>query len=62
MIQIVNLSRGVPDRFRHRYEVSINGERICTYTHLRANGLAECLKTAAAAVEMTNRGEDRNEL
>ncbi len=35
----------------YRYEVRINREVITTYTHFRANGLAECLRLAACAVD-----------
>jgi hypothetical protein len=35
----------------HRYEVRINREVITTFTHHRANGLAECLRQAARAVD-----------
>lgn len=35
----------------HRYEVRINREVITTFHHFRANGLGECLRQAAAAVD-----------
>ncbi len=35
----------------HRYEVRINRQVITTFTHHRANGLAECLRQAARAVD-----------
>lgn len=35
----------------HCYEIRINRQVVATYTHHRANGLAECLRQAACAVE-----------
>lgn len=35
----------------HQYEIRINREVITTFTHHRANGLAECLRQAARAVD-----------
>lgn len=35
----------------HHYEVRINRQVITTFTHHRANGLAECLRLAARAVD-----------
>jgi len=35
----------------HGYKVQINDRVICTFEHLREDGLAECLRKAAQAVE-----------
>jgi len=53
MIAIVNVSsEDAPLRGRNRYEVRINAKVICTFDHDRQpNGLAQCLRDAADAVE-----------
>lgn len=35
----------------HTYEIRINRDVVTTFTHFRANGLAECLRLAARAVD-----------
>lgn len=50
MIAIVNISKGSPFGIQE-YEVRINMALICTFKHKREDGLAACLKKAAAAVE-----------
>lgn len=52
MIAIVNV--GPQDKNPgglRNYEVRINHKVICTFTHYRRDGLAECLRKAAEAVE-----------
>ena len=49
MIAIIN--RGKKGKLR-RYEVKINEEHICEFTHKRSDGLAVCLEKAAKAVRM----------
>jgi len=55
MIAIVNRSRKGAETCR--YTLHINDQHICTFTHKRSDGLAECLRKAAEAVE-----RDRNEM
>lgn len=52
MIAIVNMGPQTDDPGGERtYEVRINGRVICTFRHYRREGLAECLRRAAEAVE-----------
>lgn len=52
MIAIVNLGpvRKAGALGEHRYEVRINREPVCRFTHRRSDGLAKCLRLAADAV------------
>lgn len=49
-----------PNGLNH-YEVRINHKVIATFDHVRADGLAECLRIAADAVEDPNRREIKND-
>jgi hypothetical protein len=51
MIAIINDGKNKSTRGVHGYRVQINDKVICTFEHLREDGLAECLRKAAAAVE-----------
>lgn len=60
MIAIVNVGpiKGETNPLgEHRYQVRINQQVVTTFTHHRANGLAQCLLLAAEAVKK-KRGED----
>ena len=50
MIAIVNVSTG-PAIGKQDYELYINHELITTFTHVREEGLAQCLRQAAMAVD-----------
>lgn len=53
MIAIVNMGPRTDDPGGERtYEVKINSKVICTFQHYRREGLAECLRRAAEAVEV----------
>ena len=53
MITIVNIGPQSADKGGWRnYEVRINQEVICKFRHKRSHGLAECLRSAAGAVEL----------
>lgn len=58
MIAIVNVSgdRFTPDG-PNEYEVRINRDLVCRFTHLRARGLAACLRAAADAVEQKHKDD-----
>lgn len=54
MIAIVNVSpEDAPMEGVNKYELRVNADVICTFEHNRAfhNGLAQCLRDAAHAVE-----------
>ena len=51
MVAIVNVSDGPDLTGVQEYEVRINSKVICKFTHIRENGLAECLRKAADAVD-----------
>jgi hypothetical protein len=52
MIAIVNIEPdGTPLNAVHEYELRINYVVICKFKHQRKDGLAACLKAAAAAAE-----------
>ena len=51
MIAIVNDGKVRGATGVHGYRVQINDRVICTFEHLREDGLAECLRKAAQAVE-----------
>jgi hypothetical protein len=62
MIAIYNRG-GDSDTDLRTYELCINRESIATFTHNRGDGLAECLRKAANAVEVRDAraGETINE-
>lgn len=51
MIAIINTGTNPSPFGKHTYEVRINKKVICTFTHVREEGLAKCLLLAASAVE-----------
>lgn len=51
MIAIVNVSKVLREKGLHEYEVRINRDVICRFTHNREGGLACCLRRAADAVD-----------
>ena len=55
MVAIVNVSNGPDLTGVQEYEVRINSKVICKFTHVRENGLAECLRKAADAVDNNTR-------
>lgn len=57
MIAIINDGTNSNITGLHRYRVQINNELICEFDHVREDGLAECLRKAADAVEQAE--EDR---
>ena len=53
---ITNVSPMRGDHEKHEYVVSINNMPvIARFDHVRANGLAECLRRAADAVDATEK-------
>lgn len=44
-------ARGVSNDEPHRYHLRVNDRLLCTFEHVRSNGLAECLRRAADAWE-----------
>ena len=50
MIGIINSGKNPYPTGIHSYRVQINDQVICHFTHLREEGLAECLEQAAKAV------------
>lgn len=63
MIAIVNVGPLTNDKEGlHNYEVRINSKVITTFTHIRRDGLATCLRKAAVAVEETRAKELYNDL
>lgn len=44
-----------PDSEPHRYELLINNKTICFFHHVRADGLEDCLRAAADAVNQSER-------
>lgn len=51
-ILITNITEGQPDDGLDRYIVRINKKEICKFSHERKiNGLAQCLRDAADAVD-----------
>jgi hypothetical protein len=59
MIAIINDGKNKSTRGVHGYRVQINDKVICTFEHVREEGLAECLRKAAAAVEDANAAKSR---
>lgn len=51
MIAIINDGTNPSITGLHCYRVQINNELICEFDHVRENGLAECLRKAADAVD-----------
>ena len=58
MIAIVNIDKNPRKTGLHTYEVRINHDVICRFTHKRENGLATCLRLASEAVEEHKWTED----
>lgn len=50
-INIRNVSREITPDGPHTYEITINGQSITHFTHLRERGLAACLEEASKAAE-----------
>ncbi len=51
MIAIINLGRNILPTGIHEYVVMINREEICRFKHTREEGLGQCLRRAAMAVD-----------
>ena len=51
MIAIVNVTNPLTEAGPNRYEVRINSKVITKFTHNRENGLSQCLRSAARAVD-----------
>jgi len=51
MIAIVNIDKNPRKAGIHTYEVRINHDVICRFTHKREDGLATCLRLASEAVD-----------
>lgn len=51
MIVIINTGNNPSPIGTHEYRLQINNKLICTFTHERHEGLAECLRKAAKAVD-----------
>lgn len=49
MIAIIKTSKGLTGK--QTYRLQINQELICKFKHVREEGLAECLRRAAEAVD-----------
>jgi len=58
MIAIVNIDKNPRKTGIHLYEVRINQDVICRFTHNREDGLATCLRMACEAVEENKWAED----
>ena len=59
MIAIINRGAAAGDKSDLRsYEVKINNQTITFFTHARGDGLAECLRKAADAVEKSRNVEE----
>lgn len=57
-ILIHNISGdGVPDDAPHDYVLRINSDVITRFQHVRSEGLAECLRRAADAVDAADEGK-----
>ena len=54
MIKIINVGNFAKEPDIYRYEIKINSETICNFIHRREDGLAECLRRAAYAVDEDN--------
>ena len=53
MIAIVNIDKNPRTSGTHTYELRINREVITTFTHKREDSLAECLRAAAKAADLS---------
>ncbi len=51
MIAIINLGTNLNPDGIHEYVVKINTDEICRFTHKREEGLGQCLRRAAMAVD-----------
>lgn len=51
MIQIINISENLKPYGEHKYSLRINGKELCQFIHKREEGLSQCLKKAALAVD-----------
>ena len=49
------------DKVMNRYQVRINTKVIAEFDHMRPDGLAECLRKAADAIEQPGRVEIQND-
>lgn len=59
MIAIINRGAAAGNKSDlRRYEVKINTQTITFFTHARGDGLAECLRKAANAVEKSRSVEE----
>jgi len=58
-IIIRNVSNNVAPTGRQKYELRINYELICKFSHIREEGLATCLRKAADAVERAEKKRDK---
>lgn len=52
---ITNITKHNKPTGEHSYVLKINATEIARFTHVRENGLAECLRKAADAVEKMER-------
>lgn len=57
-MSIVIQNMGGPSDGVCTYELRINRDTICAFTHNRRDGLATCLRTAADAVDTVNVDEE----
>ena len=53
MIMIHNISKSYSKSGWQQYEIKINHEVICTFSHKASEGLAKCLAKASAEVYKT---------
>jgi hypothetical protein len=51
VIAIVNVSKKAKPTGIHRYELRINRDVICKFTHRREESLSKCLRRAAEAYD-----------
>jgi hypothetical protein len=51
VIAIVNVSKEPKSSGPHEYELRINRDVVCTFTHNREESLSKCLRRAADAYE-----------
>lgn len=59
MITIVNTAENKNVDGLHKYRLQINHKFVLEFTHIRENGLAECLRMAANAVDKQNPSKER---
>lgn len=61
-ILIHNISGdGTPDYMPHDYVLRVNSKVIVRFQHVRCDGLAECLRAAADAVDAAGEGREAYE-